>query len=134
MGGWITTNNKQQKKQIKPNRETQKPAALQGLSSILQSLLSILGVDMDTSSAASIRSLARDGVRAGAGDSTLLGTAVNIDQVTYFSQDTNVYTCCLLAPRRDSTPKFMSLDYIFVPQHACPYVITTSKLARNFLQ
>ena len=66
MGGWITTNNKQQKKQIKPNRETQKPVALQGLSSILQSLLSILGVDVDTPSAASIRSLARDGVRAGA--------------------------------------------------------------------
>ena len=41
-------------------------------------------------------------------DSTLLGTAVNIDQLTSFSQDTSVYTCCLLAPRRDSTPKLIS--------------------------
>ena len=67
-------------------------------------------------------------------DSTLLGTTVNIDQLTSLFQDTSVYTYCLLAPRRDSTPKFIPLDYIFVLQRECPYVITTSKLARNFLQ
>ena len=48
-------------------------------------------------------------------DSTLLGTAVNIDQLTSFSQDTSVYTCCLLAPRRDSTPKFISAGFLGLP-------------------